>query len=117
MRHLICVVLLLIGCSKDVEETGVEDTDPVEDTDEPKGCGEVTLDLRGPEAPIVGDEWTVLMRCDEAVLTGPMVIRFTPPDFANVDGNTVIFTTAGTGSMRVQVGAYRVDQDLVVGAE
>lgn len=114
MRRLGLVVLLLSACSPETEETGQEDTDRQEETDEPEGCQEVTLDLNGPEAPKVGDEWTVLMRCDDAVLMGPMVIRFTPPDFANLDSNTVLFTTAGTGSMRVQVGAYRLDQDLTV---
>ena len=62
----------------------------------------------------VGDEWTVLMRCDGAILQGPMVIRFTPPDFANLSENVVTFTTAGTASMRVQVGAYREDVDITV---
>ena len=54
------------------------------------------------------------MRCDNALMLGPMVIQFTPPDFAKLEERTVIFTTSGDASMRVQVGAYRVDTDIVV---
>lgn len=117
MKWFGMVAVLLLGCTVDTEETGEEDTTPQEDTDVPKGCEEVSLDIRGPDEPIVGDEWTILMRCDDAVLTGPMVIRFTPPDFANLDANTVLFTTAGSASMRVQLGAYRVDREITVSAE
>ena len=117
LKRLCFVAVLLLGCGSDEDTDEDTDTQSNVDTDEPRGCDEVSLKINGPDAPIVGDEWVVLMRCDEAIIQGPMVIRFTPPDFANLDGNTVIFTTAGEASMRVQVGGYRVDMDLSVLAE
>ena len=132
---LICCgvgLTLLVGCgdseevldgseevsdtSNSIDEASDTGTTTGEDTDEEEdeGCGELTLDIKGPDAPVVGDEWFVIMRCDNALMQGPTVIRFTPPDFANLDGKTVIFTTAGEASMRVQVGGYRLDTDIVV---
>ena len=54
-----------------------EDTALPEEEEEVQ-CVEVTLDIRGPSRPTVGDEWTMIMRCDGAVIVGPTVIRFTP---------------------------------------
>ena len=104
---------------EETSDTGAEldtGTDSVEDTDEEEyeGCQEIELDIKGPSNPAIGDEWFVIMRCDNALMQGPMVIRFTPPDFANLAGKTVLFTTAGEASMRVQVGGYRVDTDIAV---
>jgi len=98
----------------DVESNIDEDTGEFEKENESDGCEEVSLDIKGPTSPKVGDEWFVIMRCDNAVLQGPTVIRFSPPDFANLDGKTIIFTTSGHAGMRVQVGTYRVDTDIVV---
>ena len=112
------IFVLCFACN---EKDDVEDTDEPEtkhtDTDEYEGCDETTIDARGPDQPVVGDEWTVWLKCDGALMQGPMVIRFTPADFATLDENVVTFTTAGEASMRVQVGGYREDMDVTVLAE
>ena len=104
-----------MGCKADVEMADTDETDEPRDTeDDYEGCGETEIDTNGPNEPQVGDQWTVFMRCDGAILQGPMVIQFTPNDFAKVYGNEVEFTTAGDASMRVQVGAYRETIDVTV---
>ena len=108
------------------ETLGSEDTDLQQDSDSDTDtnttpddeyevdCEDISLDVKGPSRPSVGDEWTIIMRCDGAVIVGPTVIRFTPPDFARTEGKTVVFTQVGSADMRVQVGAYRIDEEVVV---
>ena len=112
---LVAVSLCVMGCKSEVDLGDDTDTDIPRDTeDDYKGCEETEIDVNGPEEPRVGDEWTVFMRCDGAILQGPMVLQFTPNDFAKVYGNEVEFTTAGDASMRVQVGSYRENMDVTV---
>jgi hypothetical protein len=115
MRGLLTVGAgLLFACGSPDEDTDTGTPTPPQETDEYQGCEQTEIDAMGPDTPQVGDEWTVWMRCDGALLQGPMVIRFTPPDFANLDANVVLFTTAGEASMLVQVGSYRETMSLAV---
>lgn len=101
----------------DDTDTEPDDTDDPGDTDDPDdvpGCEEVVLDIKGPVPAYVGDEWVIIMRCDGALMQGATVIRFDPPDFALTSDKTVTFTRAGEASMRVQIGAYRLDQMIEV---
>ena len=102
--------LLLCGCGPD-QPTDTDDGDS-ETRDE--GCPDVNIWVDGPEAPQVGDEWTVVMKCEDAVMVGPMILRFDPPEIATVTENEVTFVQAGTASMRVQVGSYVERMDVVV---
>ncbi len=77
-------------------------------------CEETWIDWVGTDDPHVGDEWTVWLRCDDALLTGPTVIQFDPLDFANVDENIITFTHSGKGYLKVQTGAEWAEMDLVV---
>ena len=86
------------------------------DCDEDSRCEDedLEIDVLGPLAPSVGDDWTVWLRCDGATLIGTLVLRFDPPDFATTDVNQVTFRRAGTGEMTVQVGGYRASMDVTV---
>lgn len=107
------MILLLLACA-DPEPV---DTAPVaEEEQEYTGCeGPLSLEILGPEAPVVGDEWTVWMWCDDALLTGTMRLRFDPAALATVEDNVATFLEAGEGTMYYQVGAHRLDQAITVG--
>ena len=109
-------VCLLLSCGEK-EDTASRDTAPqqVEEHEDSSGCQAVTLDILGPEDPVVGDSWTVWLHCDEALLTGVTVLSFAPPEFATVDENVATFLYAGEATMRMQVGAYWQEQDVTVG--
>ena len=112
MRVLLLPLFLgLTGCifgggKADEEEDDGDDDGGAEDSGEPEvePCGEVWIDYMGEDEPHVGDEWTIWLRCDDALLVGPTVIRFDPLDFASVNENVVTWTQAGEGLMRVQTG-------------
>lgn len=95
----------------------VVDTSPepaVEDSPyEP--CVELEIDPLGPSSPVVGDAWTVWLRCDGATLTGVSVLRFDPSDFATLDGNVCTFRYAGTATMTLQVGSEKAEMLVEVG--
>ncbi|MBK7757676.1 MAG: hypothetical protein IPI35_15000 [Deltaproteobacteria bacterium] len=105
MRALILLAALAACGDKEPLETAT----PVEDSDdvEPQGCGVVELDVQGPEAPKVGDSWTVWLRCDGATMLGATVLRFDPPSIATLDDNVATFVEAGETTMTMQVGVYR----------
>lgn len=105
-----CLVPGCVGADVDSAAPAPEDTDQAE----PEGCGALELRVDGAEAPVVGDTWTVWLWCDDALLTGAMRLRFDPPDFARTDDNVATFLYAGTALMTMQVGAHKVEQDVVV---
>lgn len=82
-----------------------------------EGCEETWIDYIGEDEPMVGDSWTVWLYCDDALLTGPTVIRFDPLDFATVQDNVVTWVRDGKGIMRVQTGAEWAELTVVVGEE
>lgn len=111
MLRAACLLALLTACAGD----DPVDTAPEEQVqDEPEPCAEVELDVEGPQPPVVGDEWTVWLRCDGSTLIGTTVVRFDPADFGTVDANVVTFLRAGTATLRVQVGAYREETEVTV---
>jgi hypothetical protein len=114
MRALI--LLALAGLTACGEKETLDTSPPVEDSDdvEPQGCGVVELDVDGPEAPTVGDSWTVWLRCDGATMLGATVLRFDPPTIATLDDNVATFVEAGDATMTMQVGAYRESLTLTV---
>lgn len=97
------------GMPWDSNDGGGEDED-----DEWEPCEETWIDWIGPDNPSVGDEWTVWLQCDGAVLTGPTVIRFDPLDFATVDENRITFARQGEGWMFLQTGTESAELDLFV---
>lgn len=107
--------LYLAGCNG----APIEEYEPISDTDSvaeeaEEGCELVEIQVDGPEDPIVGDEWTVWLRCDGALMTGGMILRFEPPDFAMLNENTATFVTPGTATMKAQMGAFREEMEVTV---
>ena len=116
-------LLFLLACSSKPDldsatdtDTGSEvvDTPPDETDDDTCEPDEVELDPLGPAEPVVGDQWTIWLRCDGATLMGATVLRFDPPDFATIDGNVATFQKAGSAKMTMQVGSYRESMDVTV---
>lgn len=99
------------------EETGSGDSADSADEDDEHSCDQVELDLLGPEAPIVGDTWTIWVDCDGTRLLGPMVVRFEPSDFALVDDNVAVFQYAGKATLNVRSGVYALDTEVTVTEE
>lgn len=83
--------------------------------EEYEGCEETWVNYVGEDEPVVGDEWTVWLYCDDALLTGPMIIRFDPLDFATVYDNVVTWRQTGEAMMYVQTGAERAELTVTVG--
>lgn len=77
-------------------------------------CDELILDIDGNDPPIVGDTWRVWLYCDEALLTGTMLLQFTPPELASVEDNLATFLASGTGTMRMQVGSKWQEREVEV---
>jgi hypothetical protein len=106
---------LLVACNSDPtpdDSAGSDQSSGGDSEEEP--CLTLELEVDGPSEPRVGDAWTLYLYCDEALLTGPMIVQATPASFATIDLNEVTFVEAGEGSLRVQVGGFRVDQAVTV---
>lgn len=81
-------------------------------------CEEVWVHHVGPDNPTVGDVWTVWLKCDGAILTGPTVIRFEPDlSFALVDENEITWSQSGTTILHVQTGTERASTEVTVGTD
>lgn len=110
--------MALSGCTgPDLEDTSEPE---VTDTDLPAGgnsCEEVWLKVNGPEAPVVGDTWTVLLYCDDALMTGASVLNIDPPSAATIEEDTTTLTwvEAGTATVRLQVGSRSDEVTVEVG--
>ena len=103
---------LFLGCGVEPEDSDPGPT-PV-DTEDKDPCGEVRVVFDGPQEPKVGDIWGVLLYCDEALLMGPMVIQVTPTSLATIGEQTITFVEAGTGTIRINSGAFRYEKEVEV---
>lgn len=111
------LILLLIACGVTNDDSSASATEvvtypPVEGDP----CDAVTLQVNGADPPVVGDVWTVWLYCDDALLTGAMILQFDPPELASVQDNSAVFLTEGKGVVRMQVGSRRAEQSVTVGA-
>lgn len=107
---------LAVGCTKGDDTAVVADTAPVEQTPtQSEGCETVELRYDGPDAPIVGDQWTLLLWCDDALLTGSAVIRWTPDELGTVDEALFTFGAAVSGTLTMKVGTHQASRDVTVG--
>lgn len=80
-------------------------------------CEETWVHYVGPDEPQVDDEWTIWLKCDGAILTGPTVIRFEPDlSFAQVKDNVITWDKAGTTTLHVQTGTEKASVDVTVSA-
>ena len=106
-------------CSSDLQACTGEPNDsaPPADTEEPEEenpCDVAEIRVTGDDPPQVGDEWTVWLWCDDVLMTGATRLTFDPADIATVSDNTAQFVETGTATMRIQVGAFRADREVVV---
>lgn len=92
-------------------DTGIEDD--TNDT-EIQACDHVAVDFSGPDDPKVGDTWTVFLECDGTNITSGLVIHLDPADLASVDGRSITFSRAGSGTLTVQGGAERAELALQI---
>lgn len=113
----ILVLAFALACaySPDTGDTGPETQDTEDTWEEPVDeCEVVEIDPLGPNPPRVGDTWIVWLRCDGSTLMGWTIMRFDPPDFADVDGNEATFRYAGDAELTIQVGTYRESMQVTV---
>ena len=107
----------LFACSPEpAGDTAPADTAVAETDSGSSGnpCEELSIHVQGDDPPSVGDEWMVYLWCDEALLTGAMVVYLDPPDFAELRENQVTFLQEGKASLHVQVGSHQADRAITV---
>ena len=79
----------LFGPKVDIVDSGEEPpTDTDTDTDD-DGCEETWIHYLGEDEPRVGDEWTVWMKCDGALMMGAYIIQLDPTNFASLSNAEV----------------------------
>ena len=117
---LLAPLLLLIGCGDPVtaetaEETTFTMTHTTETTD--SGCDELFIEYYGEDEPVVGDTWTIWMKCDDITMMGASVIQFDPLDFALIEDNEITFQMEGTGLLMMQTGSFQAEMSIEVSAK
>ena len=94
----------------DSATTETADSAPVDGS-----CDVFELGFDGPEAPVVGESWTVWGICDGARVMGTWVVRVDPPDAATIAQDVVGFAKAGSVDVSVQAGQDTAIRSVVVG--
>ncbi len=110
------LLMLLLACTNTApSDTGEADTQEEPATGDP--CEELEVRVTGDDPPQVGDEWTVWLWCDDALMLGATRLFFDPNDIATVSENRAAFLYEGTASMTIQVGSRRMSRDVTITAE
>ena len=105
---------LFLACADpEPEDSNVEEKETTEPDDD-GGCDVVEIHYDGPDAPVVGDTWTVLLWCDDALLLGASVIQIEPTEAATITENTLTFLVAGEATVHMQVGRMEADLPVTV---
>lgn len=122
LRRALSLVLLpaLLGaCTGKDEDTGGDTSPEVVDTGDYQGveCDVTEIRVDGNDPPVVGDTWSIFLWCDDALLTGAMVVQFTPPEVAELEENVATFVEPGSATLNVQVGRHRASRDVKIGEE
>lgn len=116
MLRSLLLVLCATSCSEAKDTGEAEDTAPVfVPVEEDEGCAQVELRYDGPDAPVVGDQWTLLLFCDDALLTGSSVIRWAPDELGTLNENVFTFGAAVTGTLTMKVGTHTAEREVSVG--
>lgn len=107
--------LMLLACGTDTVDTSDSDVSTTPDTrTEPSGCEVVEVGYDGPEAPIVGDAWTVWPICDGDPVFGATVIRVDPATCGSFSENVLTWLEAGTCTVMAQTGSQRAYLDVEI---
>ena len=121
-QFLLLASLLSLACSsKDGADDSGAGADVDHDTTDICAGDKKTARVNGRDIsevgdPTVGDEWTVLMVCDGTIMMGAYVLRFSPPEVAEIDSVTsdVVFVQEGPATMMLQVGNRKFEHSLTV---
>ncbi len=107
------LLLLLAACTGEPPgDTALpSDTAPTEEEDD---CETLEIHVDGQDPPSVGDTWTMLLKCDGAVLYGAMRVIWTPNDIATVDENVSVFQYAGDATLLLQAGSRRQTREVTI---
>ena len=75
-------------------------------------------DIEDVGDPHVGDEWAIRMFCQDILMTGANLLKFTPPSIAVVasEMTDATFVQSGAATMLLQSGNRSVTYELVVHA-
>lgn len=106
---------LLLACAPTTDDSAEPVHVVTHDTHVDNSCESLTLVVDGEDPPVVGDTWTLWMYCDEALVTGAMILQADPPDLATITDNNATFLRVGAGVMRLQVGNRQLEQAVEVG--
>ena len=91
--------------------------------DVPDMCAEenMTVEVNGRDIydvgdPHVGDEWAIRMFCQDILMTGANLLKFTPPSVAVVasEMTDATFIQSGAATMLLQSGNRSFTYDLVI---
>jgi hypothetical protein len=107
---------LLLGCTPSIPTDAAAPVDTAPDADTTgEVCDPLAFRIDGPDAPRIGDTWTILLTCDGDVATGAMRIAFDPPDFVSWEDEIyATFREAGSATLIGQVGTVRETMDVTV---
>ncbi|MDP2310102.1 MAG: hypothetical protein Q8P18_29060 [Pseudomonadota bacterium] len=107
------MLLLLLACTGEpLQDTAAPEA--VEEVPTGDPCEVLEIHVNGDDPPQVGDEWTVWLWCDDALMTGAMRLSFDPPDIATVSENNAQFLYAGDAMVTIQVGSRRQTREVNV---
>ena len=133
MRKLAPLLLLMLvgaGCADDSGDStyGDDGSDALKGegagADVPDMCEDaMTVEVNGRDIedvgdPHVGDEWAIRMFCQDILMTGANLLKFTPPSIAVVasEMTDATFVQSGAATMLLQSGNRSVTYELVVHA-
>lgn len=106
---------LLLACgTKSFDSEPPVDSEPAQTNNEPEPCGVLEIDYDGDNPPQVGDEWTVWLRCDGAVLMGAVIIQIDPVEAALIYENVLTFAQAGDAVLSMQAGHDTATMDITI---
>ena len=112
---LILTTLIAVGCAGNNTDTAGDGAGDGDGNTTPSCMAMVDgYDIAEIADPRVGDVWNIIMNCDNAIMLGAYVLRFTPPETADIDGNDATFRQEGPATMMLQSGNKRVTQDITV---
>ena len=114
---LAVLALVSTGCAQKGEDTyGDDGSDALKgtgsDTDIPDLCDDIEVKVNGRDIkqvgnPKVGDEWAVRMFCQDILMTGANLLKFTPAFVAVVDDEStdaVFIQASADVTMLIQSG-------------
>lgn len=111
------LIASLLACAPDeVVDTGpdAEVVDTEDSGSDQPTCDTAEIRVDGEDPPTVGDEWNIFLWCDDTLLMGATIVRFDPPEIAELYENTATFVEPGEAVLYMQVGRYTGSRTVTV---